>query len=93
MEFFDLIYQTDALVLSISIALTFIIAKQLSVVNQSLVHRSNHHVKQDRLSSEKRMNDSHLVQNYCFIRDEIARTMFRKETPDDKEGHVYSLFA
>ncbi|MBH0156481.1 MULTISPECIES: hypothetical protein [Fictibacillus] len=93
MEFFDLLYQTDALVLSISIALTFIIAKQLSVVHRSLVHRSNHHVKQDRLCYEKRMTDSHLVQNYCFIRDEIARTMFRKETPDDKEGHVYSLFA
>ncbi len=94
MEFLDLLYYMDTLLLSVSIALTFIIARQLySFVSSSVVHKSNRPNKTDGDCLYKVITDDRLVQNYCFIRDEIARKMFRKETPDDKEGHVHSLFA
>ncbi|KZE63989.1 hypothetical protein AWM68_12825 [Fictibacillus phosphorivorans] len=93
-EFLDLLCNMDALLLSVSFALTFIIVGQLySFVSSSVVHKSNRPQKTAGIQLEKVMTDPRLVQNYCFIRDEIARKMFRKETPDDKEGHVHSLFA
>ena len=94
MEFLDLLCYMDTLLLSVSIALTYIIVGQLySFVSSAVVHKSNRPNKTDGNYLYKVITDARLVQNYCFIRDEIARKMFRKETPDDKEGHLHSLFA
>ncbi|MDM5314778.1 hypothetical protein QUF49_02165 [Fictibacillus sp. b24] len=94
MEFLDLLCNMDALLLSVSFALTFIVVGQLySFVSSSVVHKSNRPQKTDGIRLDQVIIDPRLVQNYCFIRDEIARKMFRIETPDDKEGHVQSLFA
>lgn len=94
MEYLELLCNMDAILLSISIALTFIVVEQFyTFVSSRVAHKSNRPEKRDRYCLEKIMTDPRLVQNYCFIRNEIARKMFRKETPDDKEGHLHSLFA
>jgi hypothetical protein len=90
----ELLFNMDVLLLSLSIAFTFIIGGHLSSLASAKVIDKSNQLKETKGSRFKQLiEDPHLVQNYCFIRNNIALQMFKKESPDDKEDQLNSLFA
>jgi hypothetical protein len=89
----ELLFNMDVLLFSLSVALTFIIGGHFSsLMSAKVIHKSNQ-LKTKERPFKKLVQDPHLVQNYCFIRNNIALQMFKKESPNDKEDQLNSLFA